>query len=267
MKEIPPYKSILVSQTGNIVTVTLNRPEVHNAFNLPMVKEIYDIFMKLSDDNSVKCIVLTGNGKSFCAGADLNWFRDVSDKSYRDVYNEILLLAKLLYLIFTHPKPVIGRINGPAVGGGVGLAAVCDITIASESASFGLNEISIGIIPSIIAPYLIKRMGENATREYFLSGEKITAKRALELKLVNYNVEEVRLDDYVNEKAALLLNGAPNSIANTKQFFSEIATMRYDEILQYTSEVMAKSRISEEGIEGMSSFLEKRSPKWHIESV
>jgi methylglutaconyl-CoA hydratase len=264
MREFPQYKSLKVSQSGNIAKITLNRPEVHNAFDLAMIKEIYDIFIRLSEDITVKCIILTGSGKSFCSGADLNWFRDVSDKSYRDVYNEILLLAKLLYLIFTHPKPVIGQINGPAVGGGVGLAAVCDIAIASTSASFGLNEVSIGIIPSVIAPYLIKRMGENATKEYFLSGEKITAQRAKELRLINYLVDEKDLENCVNEKANLLLKGAPNSISNTKQFFSESATMRYDEILQYTTEVMARSRISEEGIDGMSSFLEKRLPKWQI---
>jgi len=257
------YSTIIVNIDDRIARVTLNRPEVHNAFNNILINDLYDCFEKLKSEPNLRLIIITGNGKSFCAGADLNWMKSVVNYSYEQNLEESLKLAKLMYLIFTHPKPVIARINGSAVGGGVGLMSVCDILIADENAIFGLSEVKLGLVPAVIAPFVMSRIGESHARELFITGQRITAKRAFELNLINYAVPADRIDEVVNEKADLILQNGPEAVKAVKEMIYKVGhQIKIDEVHNYTAELIANLRLSPEGQEGMNAFLEKRKPNW-----
>jgi methylglutaconyl-CoA hydratase len=252
----------LVELSNKVAKVTLNRPDVHNAFNNILINDLYDAFDKLRLEENIRVIVLTGNGKSFCAGADLNWMKSVINYSYEQNYEESLKLAKLMYLIFTHPKPVIARINGSAIGGGVGLMSVCDILIANEDAKFGLSEVKLGLVPAAISPFVMSRIGDARARELFITGERITAKLAENLNLVNYALPMSEVDKMVEEKVNLILNNGPEAVRSVKEMIFKVTQIKFPEIQTYTAELIAKLRLSAEGQEGMNAFLEKRKPKW-----
>ncbi|MFC2129964.1 enoyl-CoA hydratase/isomerase family protein [Bacteroidota bacterium] len=263
MNSYSNYRTIIVDFQDRIAKVTLNRPEVHNAFNSDLINDLYDAFDKLKDEEDLRVIIITGNGKSFCAGADLNWMKSVVNYSYEQNLEESLKLAKLMYLIFTHPKPVIARINGSAIGGGVGLMSVCDILIAEENAMFGLSEVRLGLVPAAISPFVMSRIGESWARELFITGERITAKRACELKLVNYAVPADELDRIVDDKVQLILNNGPEAVRVVKEMIFNVGhKIDISEVHNYTAELIAKLRMSEEAQEGMNAFLKKRKPKW-----
>ncbi len=263
MSDYTNYSTIIVNIEDRVARVTLNRTEVHNAFNNFLINDLYDTFDKLKDENEVRVIVITGNGKSFCAGADLNWMKSVVNYSYEQNLEESLKLANLMYLIFTHPKPVIARVNGSAVGGGVGLMSVCDILIADENAKFGLSEVKLGLVPAAISPFVMSRIGEPRARELFITGERITAKRAEELNLINYAVPSEKLDDAVNEKVNLILQNGPQAVKSVKEMIINVGyRIGIDEVHNYTAELIANLRLSPEGQEGMNAFLEKRKPSW-----
>ncbi len=160
-------KTILFTQEENIARVTLNRPEVHNAFNSKMITELDDVFEKIKADKSIRVVILTGEGKSFCAGADLNWMREIINYSFEQNLEESLQLAEILHKIYILPKPTLAMVNGTAIGGGNGFLSACDISVASEDAIFGLSEVKIGLVPAAISPYVIRRIGESKAREYF----------------------------------------------------------------------------------------------------
>ncbi len=262
MNEMQKYSTILFDIEDRIANITLNRPEVHNAFNNDLINDLYDVFENLKQDDDIRVIVITGNGKSFCAGADLNWMKSVINYSYEQNYKESLKLAKLMYLIFTHPKPIIAKINGTAIGGGVGLMSVCDILIASENAKFGLSEVKLGLVPAAISPFVMSRIGESWARELFVTGERITAKRAEEINLINKVVPPSELDNAVNEKVDLILKNGPDAIKMVKEMIFQVTQVKFPEIQEYTAKLIANLRLSEEGQEGMNAFLEKRKPKW-----
>ncbi|HID93530.1 MAG TPA: enoyl-CoA hydratase/isomerase family protein [bacterium (Candidatus Stahlbacteria)] len=256
------YKTIEYTVDNCVAHINLNRPEVHNAFNNVMIDELLDVFQKIYETRNIRLAVLTGNGKSFCAGADLNWMREIINYSYEENINEALRLSELMYKIYAFPKPTIARVNGTAIGGGTGFVAVCDIVIAQENAKFGLSEVKLGLVPAVISPYVIKRMGESACRELFLTGERISAKRARELGLVNQVVPMEELDDAVDERINQLLLAGPKALATCKELLQKVPSMSLEEVKSYTAKVIASLRISDEGQEGMASFLEKRKPKW-----
>ncbi|MFH1049744.1 MAG: enoyl-CoA hydratase/isomerase family protein [bacterium] len=263
MSDYTNYSTIIVTIKDRIARVTLNRPDVHNAFNNILINDLYDAFDKLKYENDVRVIIITGNGKSFCAGADLNWMKSVVNYSFEQNLEESLKLANLMYLIFTHPKPIIARINGSAVGGGVGLMSVCDILIADENAKFGLSEVKLGLVPAAISPFVMSRIGEPRARELFITGERITAKRAEELNLINYAVPKELLDDKVNEKVNLILQNGPEAVKSVKEMIFKVGhIIKIDEVHNYTAELIANLRLSPEGQEGMNAFLEKRKPSW-----
>jgi methylglutaconyl-CoA hydratase len=259
------YKSISFSSDGEIGRITLNRPEVHNAFDDLMISELHSVFDEIERNPDIRIVVVTGAGESFCAGADLNWMRRVKDWSYERNFEDALRVAELMEKIYTFPKPVVARVNGSAIGGGTGIVASSDIAIASENAVFGLSEVKIGLVPSVISPYLIKRCGERVCREIFLTGERISAKKALEFGLVNYVVPKEELDKKVDEIVKMLLTSGPNAIRICKELIKTVSEKTLSELKDYTAEIIARIRISEEGQEGISSFLEKRKPKWIIE--
>ena len=256
------YENIIYSKEDRIARVVFNRPEVHNAFNTQMIGEIDDAFNKIMSDESVRVVILTGAGKSFCAGADINWMREIIRFSYEQNLKESLQLAEVLHKIYTLPKPTIARINGTTIGGGNGFLSACDISVASEEARFGLSEVKIGLVPAAISPYVIHRIGESKAREYFLTGRRVSARRALEIGLVNEVVPLDKLEEAVQEIAELLLTSGPEAVAACKELIYRTIRMSFEEVKKFTAEMIANLRISPEGQEGMAAFLEKRKPKW-----
>jgi methylglutaconyl-CoA hydratase len=257
------FDTILYEVEQGIARVTLNRPDVHNAFNDAMIRELMEVFDDIRSKSAIRVVVLTGKGKSFCAGADLNWMRKVKEYSYDDNLRESLELSEMLYKIYSSPKPTIARVNGAAIGGGTGLVAVCDIAVAADSAKFSFSEVKIGLIPACISPYVVKKCGEGRCREFFLTGERLTAERARSAGLVNRSVPQEELDDTVNKYVSQLLSSGPEAITQCKELLRKVSLMSYDEVKKYTAEVIAQIRISDEGQEGMLAFLEKRKPKWN----
>ncbi|MGB3480390.1 MAG: enoyl-CoA hydratase/isomerase family protein [bacterium] len=255
-------QTILYELEDKVARVTFNRPEVHNAFDDIMIKELSVVFDEIEKNQDIRVVVLTGKGKSFCAGADLNWMRRVKDYSYDDNLKGSLKLADMLYKIYASPKATIARVNGTAIGGGTGLVAVCDIAIAADRAKFSFSEVKIGLIPACISPYVMKKCGEGKCREFFLTGERLSAERAFNAGLVNAVVELEEIDKYVDELVSKLISSGPEAIKNCKELLRNVAEMSLEEAKKYTAEVIAKLRISNEGQEGMAAFLEKRKPKW-----
>lgn len=259
------YQTITYKIENQIARIFLNRPEVHNAFNDIMIFELTEIFKLISADEKIRIAVLTGDGQSFCAGADLNWMKRVINFSYEENLKESLQLADLFYLMYTLPQPTIARVNGAAIGGGAGLVAVCDIVIASEKAKFSLSEVKLGLVPACISPYVLRRVGERVARELFLTGERIDAQKALQSGMANQVVTEDKLDEAVNERIKQLLSSGPKALAMCKDLLHNVPGMKPEEFKRYTAEAIAKMRVSEEGQEGMNAFLEKRKPKWNTE--
>jgi len=256
------YNTILLEFENQVAKVFLNRPEIHNALNDELINELYDVFEYLNTLKDLRVIILSGKGKSFCAGADLNWMKSVINYTYEQNYQESLKLAKLMYLIFTHSKPVIARVNGSAIGGGVGLMSVCDILIANENAEFGLSEVRLGLVPAAISPFVISRIGKARARELFITGERITAKRAEEINLINYAVPIDKLDEVINHKVDNILQNGPEAVKTVKEMIFYVSQNKFPELQEYTAKLIANLRISDEGQEGMNAFLEKRKPKW-----
>lgn len=256
------YNTIKWEIHRDIATITLNRPEVHNAFNSELIYELYDCFSKLKNNSELRVIILTAVGKSFCAGADLNWMKSVVNYSYEQNLEESKKLADLMFLIFTYSIPVIARINGSAIGGGVGLMSVCDILIAEENSKFGLSEVRLGLVPAVISPYVISRIGLAKARELFITGERITAEEARRIGLVNYVVNNENLDNLVNEKAKWIAQSGPEAVKTAKQMILKPLIAQLKELNEYNAQLIANLRLSEEGQEGMNAFLEKRNPRW-----
>lgn len=262
MTDQTTYQTITYSKKDSVARVTLNRPEIHNAFNEIMIQDLINVFKNIAEDKDVRVVVLTGNGKSFCAGADLNWMKKVVDFSYEENLKESLELAELFYLIYSLPKPTIARVNGAAIGGGAGLVAVCDLVIASEKAKFSLSEVKLGLVPACISPYEVRRVGEKNCRELFLTGERINAQKALEFGLANQVVPHDELDKAVDELVKQLSNSGPNALAMCKTLLQNVPQMGFDDVKKYTAEMIASLRMSDEGQEGMNAFLQKRKPNW-----
>jgi len=256
------YTTIIVEKKGRVARVWLNRPEVHNAFNSLMIGELNQAFERIGQDPSFRVVVLSGRGKSFCAGADLNWMREIIRYSYEQNLEESLQIAILHERIYTLPKPVIAMVNGTAIGGGTGFLSACDIAIAAEEARFGLSEVKLGLVPAAISPYVVRRIGESQARRYFLTGRRISAREAREIGLVNEVVPGKDLPAAVDETVERLLTSGPEAIARCKELLLRVPGMNLTEARDYTARMIADLRISEEGQEGMAAFLEKRKPRW-----
>jgi len=258
----PSYSTIGLNKREGILRLTMNRPEVHNAFNSTLILDVTDAVERAKDDEAVRVVIITGKGKSFCAGADINWMREIIQYSFEQNLEESLQLAEVLHKIYTLPKPTIAMVNGSAIGGGTGFLSACDIAIAADNAKFGLSEVKIGLVPAAISPYVIRKIGESKAREYFLTGQRMTAERALEIGLVNEVVPGDRLEERVNELVQHLLTSGPDAIANCKELIRSVPAMTFEEVKTYTARMIANLRVSDEGQEGMAAFLEKRKPRW-----
>ena len=257
------FDTIKISSSQNILRVTLNRAEVRNAFNEVMIRELTDCFDGIrKQPDKVRVIVLTGEGVSFCAGADLHWMKSLVNFTYEENLQDSLRLAEMFQTIASCPLPIVARVNGPAIGGGAGLVATSDIVIASETATIALTEVKLGLVPAVISPYLLRRIGDKNCREYFLTGEKISARRACEIGLVNYFVPESELDKCVEGIVIKLLSSGPMAMAACKEMLSRNSMVDQEKSNQFWAELIARLRVSDEAQEGMKAFLEKRSPDW-----
>ena len=256
------YSTIRCEAKGPIVRVILNRPDVHNAFNDIMIGELLKVFREVREARGIRVVIFTGEGKSFCAGADLNWMKKVKDYSFEENLRESLDISELMYSIYSLPLPTIARVNGAAVGGGMGFVATCDIAVAQSDARFSLSEVKLGLVPACISPYVIRKAGEGACREFMLTGERLTAQKAMRFGLVNEVVEPGDLDGAVSSFVEKLLTSGPNAIAICKELLRKVPVMSFDEAKRMTAEAIANLRVSDEGQEGMKAFLEKRKPSW-----
>lgn len=257
------YDTIEVSRKQDVVTVVLNRPEVHNAMNEQLMTELTRCFQELSRDTTVRTIILTGNGKSFCAGADLNWMKSMVKFSKEENIRDSRLLLDLFDSISSCPKPVIGRINGHAFGGGLGLIAVCDITVAHPDATFAFSEVNLGIIPSVVSTFVAPRIGPAHMRRLFVTGERFTAVQAHEIGLIDFVVPPEGLDAKVHYYVEQLQSSGPTAIQEVKNLVNTYQTLDTKRYKEFTVEKIAELRVSKEGQEGTTAFLEKRKPRWN----
>ncbi|HSA94792.1 MAG TPA: enoyl-CoA hydratase-related protein [Acidobacteriota bacterium] len=258
----PACATIRVERGAKVGRIWFARPEVRNAFDSRMVGELRAALRSLAADPDVRVVVLSGTGTSFCAGADLNWMREIIRFSYEQNLAESLELAEWLHELSSLPKPTIARVNGAAIGGGAGFAAACDIVIASTDARFSLSEVKLGLVPACIAPYVLRRTGPGRVTPYFLTGERFDARRALEIGLVDVAVEPGELDGKVDEVVSSLLTSGPEALAKAKELLARVPGMGMAEAKRYTAEMIAGLRTTAEGQEGMAAFLEKRKPSW-----
>ncbi|MFX0015451.1 MAG: enoyl-CoA hydratase-related protein [Promethearchaeota archaeon] len=258
------YETITREDIDHAAIVTLNRPEVHNAFNSTMIEELTSVFKYLENDASVRTIVLTGKGKSFSAGADIKYMQSSKEFSYEENYEDAFRLEQLFNTIYLTPKPVIGRINGAAFGGGIGLISVCDIVIAVKTAKMAFSEVNLGILPAVISPYVILKIGfSNATR-FFLSGERFNAIKAYEIGLIHELAADIPdLETKLANILDQLLTSSPAAMAQIKLLITKNRDMEFQELRKYCINQIAEIRTSDEGREGLNAFLEKRSTNWN----
>lgn len=246
-----------------VMVVALNRPGSHNAMNGEMIQDLTAIFRGITPDDGARVVVLTGNGRSFCAGADLNGMRAAADFSLEENRAGGEAIFDLMLAVDECPRPVIGKINGAAIGGGVGLVSCCDIVVVVERATFGLSEVRLGIVPAVISPFVLAKIGASVARQLFLTGERFGAAYAKEIGLVHHVVADpAGLDTITNERIDQLLQAAPGAQATAKEIIRRVSHQPKAAMRGYTSNMIAQRRASAEGREGMSAFLEKRKPEW-----
>ena len=257
-------QSVLQSIDANgVATLTLNRPEVHNAFDDHLIVQLTHKLRELDHHASVRVVVLAAGGKSFSAGADLNWMKRIARYSEAENIRDAVALAGLMRALNTMTKPTIARVQGSAFGGGVGLVACCDIAIAGSAALFSLSEVRLGLIPAVISPYVIAAMGERNARRYFLTAERFDAQEALRVGLVHSVVTDGELDAAVSRIVGELLNGGPKAIAASKELIAHVIGRPIDHVLaEETATRIAQIRVSPEGQEGIAAFLDKRAAAW-----
>lgn len=247
---------------GPVTTVTLDRPAVRNAFNEELIHDLSNWAASVPSDGSVRVVVLRGAGASFCAGADLQWMSKMAGYTREENIADATQAAAMFLALDSLPVPVIGRVHGAALGGGAGLAAICDVVVASDDAMFGFTEVVLGILPAMISPYVVRKIGLSAAREWCLSGARFTAARAREMGLVHDVVTAERLDLTVDRYVQQFLKAAPSAIAATKALLREVAGRVPADVLSRTVEAIATQRVSVEGQEGMRAFMEKRPASW-----
>ncbi|HEY8908644.1 MAG TPA: enoyl-CoA hydratase/isomerase family protein [Rhodoferax sp.] len=252
-------------EPGAVATVTLNRPEVRNAFNDEVIAELTATFTELGQDNQVRAIVLAAEGPAFCAGADLNWMRRMADYTHAENLADAALLAEMLRVIYTCPKPTVARIQGDVYAGGMGLVAACDMAVSVDTANYCLSEVKLGLYPATISPYVIRAMGARAAHRYFLTAERFDAAEALRIGFVHAVVSADQLDDKVGEITKALLNTSPNAVKECKALLHDVAGQDINSaLIASTVEGIASIRASSEGNEGVQAFLQKRKPSWLV---
>ena len=252
-----------VEKKYGVARVTLDRPELRNAFDDALIKQLHDAFVALGKDDKVRVVVLAGNGPAFCAGADLNWMKRMAKYGYAENLADAEALALMLATLDRLPKPTIARVHGPVFAGGTGLVAACDIAVGTPEAKFCLSEAKLGLSPATISPYVIRAMGEQNARRYFLTAEVFGAEEALRIGMLSLLVPPAELDSSIETLVNHLLAGGPQAHAKIKDLIRAVAGRPVDDALAAdTAKRIAEIRVSPEGREGIASFLEKRKAAW-----
>ena len=256
-------QALLIEKRGGVAFVTLNRPEVRNAFDDALIAGLAANLKALDDEDSVRAVVLAGNGPAFCAGADLNWMKRMAGYGYEQNLHDAMGLAVMLQTIDCMKKPVVARVHGPAFAGGTGLVAACDIAVGTPEAKFCLSEAKLGLSPATISPYVVRAMGERAARRYFLTAEVFDAEEALRIGLLNALVPSAELDAAIDALLKHLLSGGREALAKIKDLIRAVASRPIDDaMVADTARRIAEIRVSPEGKEGIAAFLDKRKPSW-----
>ncbi|MET0815101.1 MAG: enoyl-CoA hydratase/isomerase family protein [Pseudoxanthomonas sp.] len=257
------YETLTIAVADKVATVTLNRPDLRNAFNEHAIAELALAFDELGRNELVRAIVLAANGSAFCAGADLHWMKKMAGYSHDENLLDATRLADMLRTIYLCPKPTVAKVQGDCYAGGMGLVAACDIVVAAIGVNFCLSEVKLGLIPATISPYVIKAMGEQAARRYFLTAERFDAQAALRMGFAHEVVGPDALDTTVAGIVKALVSNSPNAVLEAKKLVREVAGAPVtDALLADTAGRIAAIRASSEGREGVASFLEKRKPSW-----
>lgn len=256
-------KHLLLHTAAAVTTVTLNRPEVRNAFNDEVITELTAVFLELGKRPEVRCIVLAGAGTAFCAGADLNWMKRMAGYTREENVEDASALARMLEVIYQCPKPTIARVQGDVYAGGTGLVAACDIAVSADTAQFCLSEVRLGLIPATISPYVIRAMGARAAHRYFLTAERFDAAEAHRIGFVHAVTGADALDATVDGWLRALTGASPAAVGACKRLIADVAGRPVDDaLIARTVEGIADIRASDEGREGVQAFLQKRKPSW-----
>ena len=257
------YQHIEFELDNKIGTIWMNRPEKHNAMNAEMIGEIIDCFESVSELDDVRVVVLRGKGKSFCAGADLNYMKGIASFGFQENYEDSLKLAKCFNAIYTCKKPTIAVVHGAAIGGANGLLAACDFVYCHEETKFAFSEVKLGIAPATISPYVVKRTGEYNARDLMLTGRRFLGHEAEKYGLANKSLNETELEEQLKLTIKFLMTSGPDAMAACKELLYTISNkLDFENSIDYTAKLIAELRASKEGQEGMASFLEKRKPNW-----
>jgi methylglutaconyl-CoA hydratase len=248
-----------------VLKLVLNKPDIHNAFNDEMIKDLVQAFRAFEQNSKIRMVVITGSGKSFCAGADLNWMRKMKNYSFEENLEDAMKLDELFSVMNTFSKPIVAKVNGAALGGGAGLLAVCDFVMASSKAKIGFTESKLGLVPAVISPYVIAKIGESHARANLICGRQFSAIKAYQIGLVHEVVDRDYLDVECEKIVGEFLSAAPKSVILAKELIFNVLEKRKigkKEVSAFTTEFISKVRITEEAQEGMNALLEKRRPSW-----
>ena len=257
-----PYKFLIAERDGPVEYLRLNRPEVRNAFNEHVIAELASWAEGMQDAREVRVVVLGGAGKVFCAGADIEWMARTVHYTNEQNVEDAEAAARMFFALDTLRVPLVGRVQGAALGGGAGLAAVCDVVVAEDRAVFGFTEVKLGILPAVISPFALAKIGRAAARELFLTGARFSAMRAREIGLVHALVPESELDAAVATYVGEFLSAGPEAIAAAKALIRDVYGRSGEAARPITANALAARRVSDEGQEGLTAFLEKRKPSW-----
>jgi methylglutaconyl-CoA hydratase len=258
------YQFLTTHREGAVEYLTLNRPDVRNAFNEHVIDELARWARETASDPAVRCVVLAGAGKLFSAGADVAWMSKMVSYTHDENVRDAQAMARMFSLLDTLPMPLVGRIHGGALGGGAGLAAVCDIVVCDDGAVFGFTEVKLGILPAVISPYAVAKIGRSAARELFLTGMRFSAHQAKAIGLVHAVVPLPELDAKVDEYVKEVLSAGPEGIAAIKALIPNVWSRSTPDAMGITADAIAARRVSPEGQEGLNAFLEKRKATWNV---
>ncbi|GBD43674.1 Enoyl-CoA-hydratase [bacterium HR40] len=251
-----------LEREGSVARLVMDRPAVHNAFDERLVAALTEALERLAVEDAVRCVVITGAGRSFSAGADLDWMRRTAAYGFAENIEDARRLARMLAVLDQLPKPTVAMVNGAAIGGGTGIVAACDVAIAARRAVFAFSEVRLGLVPAVISPYVVRAIGARAARRYFLTGERFSAEEARRIGLVHEVVDDDALANRTCELVNALLAGGPEALAEAKALVGTVAGREGSLVAETTARILAERRASREGQEGVLAFLEKRRPGW-----
>lgn len=257
------YVQVDTTTQAHVATVTLNRPELHNAFNEVFIDELCRVFTALGEQPDIRVVVLQAVGKSFCAGADLNWMKKMIDYNLDENVEDARGLARMLKAVRTCPKPVIAKVQGAAYGGGVGLISACDMAVCLDSCSFGLTEVKLGLLPAVISPFVLEKIGPGHASRYFLTAEMFSAQEAQRIGLVSSVVaDDAAVEAQVATWVKALTSNAPEAVSVCKRMIFQVYNAMWEPAEEVTCRLIAERRVSSEGQEGLTAFIDKRKPRW-----